>query len=111
MSYRPQTTRITFGEHRFKDSARYECSCGNKFKRTETDYWTENPYNDMWVAGNIEGLNKKCKTRIAERLSVQECPKCGQQVARKYSKHSSILVKPGKCPTCNCPACSKSRNN
>lgn len=71
------TIRYTYDEHKVRDEAKYVCPCGYKFKRVETSGWTENPYNEKWVSGDIAGLNETCHADNLRRLAKRACPKCG----------------------------------
>lgn len=67
---------INFREHKAKDTGKYKCVCGNRFKRTFSDYWTENPFNQTWVKEGEEACNKKMRANILFELSVVVCSKC-----------------------------------
>ena len=70
-------TIINFREHKFRKEGKYKCNCGYKFKRGETTYWTENPFNTKWKEGKIKELNEECNKTIEKYLKEKKCPKCG----------------------------------
>ena len=73
---------INFREHKFRQEGKYNCKCGYKFKRVETDCWTENPYNKTWIEQGEEVSNQQCRDEMKKRLAIKKCPKCDKECKR-----------------------------
>jgi predicted RNA-binding Zn-ribbon protein involved in translation (DUF1610 family) len=70
---------VHFTEHKFKREGKYKCvNCGYRFKRTASTYWTENPFNKMFLEQGSEACNKNSIMDLMLELAMKDCPKCGQ---------------------------------
>lgn len=62
--------RMTFAQNNVSVTAKYVCTCGHKFTRKNSDYFTINPFNTK--------TPKECREEIIAEQSVRkrDCPKC-----------------------------------
>lgn len=70
-------TRITFPKKTVRVDNTYHCTCGHKFYRKLSDWFTINPFNSK--------PEHECRQEIKERLlaTTKTCPKCKQEVPPK----------------------------
>lgn len=66
--------RVTFDKQWVKAAVKYFCICGHRFTRTNTDYFTINPFN----TDTPQNIRKKMLKEQQERTRV--CPKCKKSV-------------------------------
>jgi hypothetical protein len=65
VNYAPHTTRVKLP---------YKCTCGHRFYRTNSDYWTRSPFN------RHSDAYCNASTLVAVYTERKKCPKCGTMV-------------------------------
>jgi hypothetical protein len=69
--------RIVFQKHTVRISGKYECKCGHKFTRINTDWFTDNPFNTK----PLNEIRKDMTEKLRKNTKV--CPKCQAVVKPK----------------------------
>ena len=67
-----QTTRTTYKPFTIRKKGFYKCTCGKRFSRTESDFFTMNPFNKKSLSEN----QICCWENVKNRLQEKECPEC-----------------------------------
>lgn len=82
--------KITYKQYEEKTRIKYDCACGHKMYRINSDYFTVSPFNNKTLAqcrAQVK-LNTHSKNRV--------CPKCGNKVSPTLSDKEKILVEQWK---------------
>ena len=75
--------QVKFKQHTVKMTGRYKCECGYNFKRNVSDYWTENPFNKLFIEEGSNACDKRCLDNVRDNLKEVDCPKCGKKCENK----------------------------
>ena len=71
-----RTIRTTYRKHTSTKRGYYKCSCGKRFTRQVSDFYTMNPFNIK----SPKECHTKCIEYINKELSEKECPACLEHV-------------------------------
>jgi len=73
--------RITYAKNTLRASVRYVCTCGHKMTRTNSSFWTRNPFN----RDPKEVCDAECEIKMLTQI--RNCPKCGKAVSPKLDNY------------------------